>query len=98
MTWSLLNVTKQDAVKSLLDDIENCNVGRPDFTPALPREKVESIIHALIWLLACRGSDTAAAYASDALYYSLGDETIEWLISRRDFEARMKAMQQEPRT
>lgn len=97
MTWSLLNLTKRDAVKSLLDDIENSNVGRPYFTPALPREKVESIIHALIWLLACRESDTAAAYASDALYYSLGDDTIKWLVSRRDYEARIKAMQ-EPRT
>jgi hypothetical protein len=86
MAWSMLNLTQANPIKSLLDDVENGNKDRPGFEPAMPRAQAEGIIHAVIWLMACRGSDTAAAYAHDALRREIGKELIEWMHSMIEFD------------
>lgn len=83
MAWSLYNMMAADQVKALLDETEKDNASRVDFTPGLPREQVESAIHALLWAYGCRGSDTAFGYAMmnfwQAMRVDLFKSKIEWL-------------------
>jgi hypothetical protein len=88
MVWSLHNLLHTKQVSDLLDAATEGNEARVNFTPALDREKAEQIIHAVIWAACCRSSDFAAAYAFDALYHALGDDTVRWLHDRMEFEKR----------
>jgi len=90
MAWSMLNLHYAETIKNLLDDIEKSNEGRPEFTPSIPREQVESIIHALIWAMSSRSSDFASAYAFDALANAIGIDLANWIIKKHEFDQKCK--------
>lgn len=86
MAWSLLNAMQAAPIEKLLDDAMGPYKDDPTFTPGMPRDQAEKIIHAVMWMAACRSNSTSNAHAHDAFFYAVGEETLAWLVSRAEFE------------
>lgn len=70
-------------VARLLDEAAAANARRPGtFESALPREAAERAIEAILWMHGCRSSETAAAYAYDAVMKALGIDIWKSKIAR----------------
>ena len=78
MTWSLMNVLIADDVKELIAKARGSYANDPTFTPAMPDEMAEGIIHAVLWSAGSRAGSTASGFAFMNLMSILG-------IKRRSF-------------
>lgn len=86
MVWSLLNAMQAVPIAKLLDDAMGHYKDDSTFTPGMPRDQAEKIIHAVMWMASCKSNSTSNAYAHDAFFYAVGEETLAWLVSRLEFE------------